>query len=164
LLKQIAPEKTYKFWMIKDFIARRNFGPLKLQNSEFLSVELSRLSFVEEPELDLKHTFKVSVELKRFMDEKLINEQAVDLNVKLMKWRIKSELDIQRIQDQKVLLFGAGTLGCQVARNLVGWGMRHINFIDYGTVQHSNPVRQSLYVYDDCLEGGKPKAEAAAAS
>lgn len=150
--------------MIKDFIARRNFGPLKLQNSEFLSVDLSRLSFVEEPESDLKHTFKVSVELKRFMDEKLINEQAVDLNVKLMKWRIKSELDIQRIQDQKVLLFGAGTLGCQVARNLVGWGMRHINFIDYGTVQHSNPVRQSLYVYDDCLEGGKPKAEAAASS
>lgn len=28
----------------------------------------------------------------------------------------------------------------------------------------SNPVRQSLYGFHDCLDGGKPKAEAAADS
>ena len=29
-------------------------------------------------------------------------------------------------------------------------------------VAFSNPVRQSLYEFEDCLQGGKPKAEAAA--
>ena len=29
-------------------------------------------------------------------------------------------------------------------------------------VAFSNPVRQSLYEFEDCLHGGKPKAEAAA--
>jgi ubiquitin-like modifier-activating enzyme ATG7 len=31
-------------------------------------------------------------------------------------------------------------------------------------VSFSNPVRQSLYNFADCLEGGQPKAEAAARS
>ena len=31
-------------------------------------------------------------------------------------------------------------------------------------VSFSNPVRQSLYNFVDCLEGGQPKAEAAARS
>jgi len=29
-------------------------------------------------------------------------------------------------------------------------------------VSFSNPVRQSLYVFEDCLDGGKPKAKTAA--
>ncbi len=56
----------------------------------------------------------------------------------------------------------AGTLGCAVARVLLGWGIRHITFVDSGRVAYSNPVRQSLYEFKDCLEGGQPKAEAAA--
>ena len=31
-------------------------------------------------------------------------------------------------------------------------------------VAFSNPVRQSLYRFEDCLEGGAPKAESAAAA
>ena len=60
------------------------------------------------------------------------------------------------------ILSPAGTLGCAVARVLLGWGIRHISFVDSGRVAYSNPVRQSLYEFKDCLEGGAPKAEAAA--
>lgn len=47
---------------------------------------------------------------------------------------------------------------------LQGWGVRHIAFADNGNVSYSNPVRQSLYNFDDCSSGGKGKAETAAAS
>ena len=56
----------------------------------------------------------------------------------------------------------AGTLGCAVARVLLGWGIRHISFVDSGRVAYANPVRQSLDEFRDCLDGGRPKAEAAA--
>lgn len=56
----------------------------------------------------------------------------------------------------------AGTLGCAVARTLLGWGVRTITFVDNSRVSYSNPVRQSLYNFDDCLGGGRPKAAAAA--
>lgn len=58
----------------------------------------------------------------------------------------------------------AGTLGCAVARVLLGWGVRALTFLDSGRVAFSNPVRQSLYEFADCLDGGKPKAAAAAAA
>lgn len=71
-------------------------------------------------------------------------------------------LDIEKIQSKKCLLFGAGTLGCQLARNLIGWGVKNITFIDYSKVSYSNPVRQTLYEFEDTIAGGKPKAETAA--
>jgi len=46
----------------------------------------------------------------------------------------------------------------------LGWGVRTITFIDNGKISYSNPVRQSLYNFEDCLNGGKLKAIAAAAS
>ena len=49
-----------------------------------------------------------------------------------------------------------------MARTLLGWGVRHITLLDSSRVAYSNPVRQSLYNFEDCLEGGAPKAEAAA--
>ena len=44
------------------------------------------------------------------------------------------------------------------------WGIKHITLVDYGNVAMSNPVRQSLYNFDHCLNGGRAKAEAAAES
>lgn len=39
--------------------------------------------------------------------------------------------------------------------------MRHITFVDSSTVSFSNPVRQPLFEFADCLHGGKPKAQCA---
>ncbi|KAG2499228.1 hypothetical protein HYH03_002807 [Edaphochlamys debaryana] len=106
--------------------------------------------------------------LPRFMDlgphlrPEAQAEQAVDLNLRLMRWRAVPGLDVGRLAGARCLLLGAGTLGCAVARTLQGWGVRHITLVDSGRVAYSNPVRQSLYTFEDCLGGGRPKAAAAA--
>ena len=46
-------------------------------------------------------------------------DQAVDLNLKLIKWRIAPEIDLDVIKNTKCLLLGAGTLGSYVSRNLL---------------------------------------------
>jgi hypothetical protein len=89
-------------------------------------------------------------------------------------------LDLDTIASTRCLLLGAGTLGCYVARTLMvchitchcvitqlttsiqGWGVRTITFVDSARVSFSNPVRQPLFEFEDCLDGGKPKAACAA--
>ena len=46
----------------------------------------------------------------------------------------------------------------------MGWGVREMTLVDNGKVSFSNPVRQSLFNFGHCLNGGQSKAEAAAAS
>jgi ubiquitin-like modifier-activating enzyme ATG7 len=103
-------------------------------------------------------------DLGPLMDPLRLADQAVDLNLKLMRWRILPEINLEKIQSTRCLLLGAGTLGCYVARTLLGWGVRKITFVDSSTVSFSNPVRQPLFEYKDSLEGGKPKAQCAADS
>lgn len=43
-----------------------------------------------------------------------------------------------------------------------GWGVRTISLVDSARVSFSNPVRQPLFEFEDCLNGGKPKAACAA--
>ena len=102
--------------------------------------------------------------LKSQLDDRELAGESADLNLKLMRWRAIPELNTDMLQKTKVLLLGAGTLGCHVARTLMGWGVRNITFVDSGKVSMSNPVRQSLFNFEDCLNGGKYKAEAAAAA
>ncbi|KAJ8302117.1 hypothetical protein KUTeg_021104 [Tegillarca granosa] len=104
------------------------------------------------------------VNLSASMDPTRLAESAVDLNLKLMRWRLLPELNLDKISQTKCLLLGAGTLGCNVARCLMGWGVRHLTLVDNGRVSYSNPVRQSLFVFEDCMNGGRLKAEAAAES
>ncbi|KAL3269883.1 hypothetical protein HHI36_008940 [Cryptolaemus montrouzieri] len=99
--------------------------------------------------------------MKSFMDPKELAESSVDLNLKLMKWRLLSNIDLEKIKQTKFLLLGSGTLGCSVARIILGWGARHISFVDNSTVSYSNPVRQSLFTFEDS-KYAKPKSLAAA--
>ncbi|KAJ8472813.1 hypothetical protein ONZ51_g8261 [Trametes cubensis] len=101
-------------------------------------------------------------DLAPMMDPTRLADQAVDLNLKLMRWRILPALDLDKIASTRCLLLGAGTLGCYVARTLMGWGVRTITFVDSARVSFSNPVRQPLFDFEDCLNGGKPKAACAA--
>uniref|UniRef100_A0A8C9UXB8 Ubiquitin-like modifier-activating enzyme ATG7 n=1 Tax=Scleropages formosus TaxID=113540 RepID=A0A8C9UXB8_SCLFO len=101
------------------------------------------------------------VNLSECMDPKRLAESSVDLNLKLMRWRLVPSLDLDKVVSTKCLLLGAGTLGCNVARTLMGWGVRHITFVDNAKISYSNPVRQPLYEFEDCLGGGKSKALAA---
>jgi len=106
------------------------------------------------------------VNLRPLLDNNHLAVQAADLNLKLMKWRMIPNLDIDRLQNIKVLLLGAGTLGCNVARTLLGWGIRKFTIVDNGKVSYSNPVRQSLFTLDDCQggEGGGGRLKAIAAA
>ena len=74
------------------------------------------------------------VNMRASMDPSYLAASSVDLNLKLMKWRLLPDIDLEQIKKIRCLLLGSGTLGCNVARCLLGWGVRHITFIDNGKV------------------------------
>jgi len=71
------------------------------------------------------------------------------------------ELDLDVAKNSKCLLLGSGSLGCQIARNLLSWGFENFTFVDNGSVAFSNPVRQCLFTFQDSVDE-RPKAECAA--
>lgn len=110
-------------------------------------------------EYNFKNLFKFeTINLSNILDKKTLMDQAINLNLDLMKWRSWPNLNLSLLSEKKCLLLGSGTLGCSVARNLMAWGFRYITFIDNGRISLSNPIRQSLYEYKDC---NKLKSECA---
>ena len=49
-----------------------------------------------------------------------------------------------------------------MARLLLAWGVTKLTLVDNGRVSYSNPVRQSLFVFEDAMGGSTSKVEAAA--
>src|SRR6478672_4278796 len=65
----------------------------------------------------------------------------------------------QKLSEAKVLMIGAGGLGCPVVQNLAAAGVGCIGIVDGDSVEETNLHRQFLYSADDI---GKNKAEIAA--
>ena len=186
-----STSKDYPGWPLRNLLALlASRSPLtkqwsviclrmKARSSDFslvLNIELDELLASDESKLqqpskcvgweknEKQKLLPRQVDMSSILDPSRLAQNAVNLNLKLMRWRLVPELDLERLAKVKCLLLGAGTLGCNVARALLGWGVETITFVDNSKVSYSNPVRQSLFNFEDCLNGGKAKAIAAAES
>lgn len=177
-------EYEYPGWMLRNYILMlhklcpvlhgKSIKILSVRQQEAL-LKSSRIFYVNIPDTkladDLKWTgweknnqgklLPKATNMSEVMDPMRTAEHFATLNLKLMKWRLMPSLNLEVIKKQKCLLFGAGTLGCGIARSLMSWGFSNISFIDSGHVAYSNPVRQSLFTYADASQN-KFKATAAA--
>lgn len=157
-----SESSSKKFVSIKNTISG-NVEFFKLDKTKYYSVNLPEgtKGFVGW-ELNSKGKLAPkTVDLKAQLDPVSLANSAVNLNLKLMRWRMMPDIDLDVIGRTKCLLLGAGTLGSQVARNLMAWGIKTITFVDSSKVSYSNPVRQSLYEFEDSVQSC-PKALKAA--
>lgn len=150
-------------------LAIREHGNRSLSKSKVFHVDLSQANVnFEKSEMKWtgweKNQGKLVPKLAQMadsMDPIRLSSEFANLNLKLMKWRLLPNLNLDVIKEQKCLLFGSGTLGCAIARNLLSWGVTNFTFIDYGNVSFSNPVRQCLFTHDDAVKR-RSKSKAAA--
>lgn len=130
-----------KIVLVKDKVSQLS-ETVSLDNSFYCEVVLkAEAQISSDSGWGLQQGQEMKINLKDQLDTKKLVENAADLNLKLMKWRQAPGLELDILQKTSCLLLGSGSLGCQVARNLVSWGYRKITFVDAGKVSYSNPVR-----------------------
>ncbi|XP_034946075.1 ubiquitin-like modifier-activating enzyme atg7 [Chelonus insularis] len=161
---QFAFTKTMKFMSIRGADLQSSII-FSIKAKQVLNIQMKRKEIIEGQLIgwETKVNGKLGpniADLSESMDPNRLADRAVNLNLKLMKWRLVPDLDLEKISKLRCLLLGAGTLGCSVARVLIGWGIKNITFVDSSTVSHSNTVRQSLYTHEDAVKR-RLKAEAA---
>lgn len=142
-----------------NLILREDTKKMKLQVLNFEISEKKNLN----PKIKTKRIMNTEINLKSFLSKEKIIEDQSKLNLKLMKWRLEPNLDLDLLSTKKFFILGTGTLGCNLARLLIGYGVKHITFLDYGHVSYSNLARQSLFTTDnfDSEDKGITKVEAA---
>lgn len=74
----------------------------------------------------------------------------------LLSW-----FELERVQNAKVMVAGAGALGNEVLKNLALFGVGNIVVVDYDTIEYSNLTRSVLFREEDA-DKGYYKAEVAA--
>ncbi|KAJ1605528.1 APG7-like ubiquitin activating enzyme E1 [Cryptosporidium canis] len=99
-------------------------------------------------------------DLKSYLTPHELQQRINTMNIDLIKWRLIPDFEQSRFNNLRFLLIGSGTLGCGVARNLIGWGIRNFTFIDHSKVSLNNPIRQCLFTIEDA-KSRKNKAQAA---
>lgn len=99
-----------------------------IENGSSLSFKVklplnNKLSQVSGWEISLKDPTKVApvrtVDISALIDPIQLARQAGELNLKLMKWRLIPDLDLEVLKNTSCLLIGSGTLGCNILRLLL---------------------------------------------
>lgn len=98
-------------------------------------------------------TMSHSLEAGQLLDEELL---LYARQILLDGWDIDAQL---RLKSARVVMIGAGGLGCPASETLVRAGLGKIHLIDDDVIEASNLQRQTLFLPDDI---GKPKALTAA--
>lgn len=173
-------------WAIRNLLAALRVGRPATTHLKFLGLrdvnafaantsvvfDCSMEALTSGPAVDASLPFKIvgwatkaieRISMGSMMNPAALAESSSRLNISLMKWRMMPALDLDKIKDCKALLLGSGTLGCNIARHLMMWGVNHITMVDRGRVSYSNPVRQTLFEVEDVVQG-RNKCDAAVAA
>jgi ubiquitin-like modifier-activating enzyme ATG7 len=121
----------YSTWKLSSLriLCLRSFGPSDRVDSIVLKVEVPENEALKSG--SDKHDFTGwepnakgemgprLMDLGAVMDPVKLIDTSVDLNIRLMRWRLLPSLEVDKIGKTKCLIIGAGTLGCNVGSLLL---------------------------------------------
>ena len=143
---KIPPPSHYDWNTPSNTILEITESPDKKSIPDYSQIKLQAVGWEKNTKAKLAPRL---ISLSSLLSPSHLASTAVNLNLSLMKWRQIPNLNTELLSQTRCLLLGAGTLGCNVARTLLGWGVTNIVFVDNGRVTYSNPARQSLFTIDD---------------